>query len=142
MLDRKNVHMNRLISQKQRMFITFIFARMGLLYSPSTFNSASYASPEVVSDEAASEQGYKILTYCYKSLQINYFEPGYSLKHCDESMIYFNEYCHERAFYPVDHVCTDNEVVGALNTYIEVSRLEGYPSSGYYPIEFTENTNI
>lgn len=100
-----------------------------------------YASPEIVSDEAASEQGYKIITYCYKSLQINYFEPGYSLKHCDESMIYFNDYCHERAFHAVDHVCTDNKVVGALNTYIEIRGLEGYPASGYYPIEFTENTN-
>ena len=140
MLDRIPVHQSQLVFRKRRMFITLI-ALISVLYFTSAFSYTSYASPEIVSDETASEQGYKIITYCYESLQNNYFEPGYSLKHCDESMIYFNEYCHERAFYPVDHVCTDNEVVGALNTYIEVRGLEGYPASGYYPIEFTENTN-
>ena len=140
MLDRIAVHQSELVFRKGRMFITLI-ALISVLYFTSAFGYTSYASLEIVSDETASEQGYKIITYCYESLQNNYFEPGYSLKHCDESMIYFNEYCHERAFYPVDHVCTDNEVVGALNTYIEVRGLEGYPASGYYPIEFTENTN-
>jgi hypothetical protein len=140
MSDRIVVYRRKLVLRIGRIFITFI-SLMSILYFASAFSYASYATPEMVSDEEASEQGYKIITYCYESLQNNYFEPGYSLKHCDESMIYFNEYCHERAFYPVDHVCTDNEVVGALNTYIEVRGLEGYHGSGYYPIEFTEDTN-
>lgn len=140
MLNRIAGQTSKIVFQKMRIFSTYVIL-LGLLYFASAFSYNSYASPEIVSDEVASEQGYKIISYCYESLQNNYFEPGYSLKHCDESMIYFNEYCHERAFFPVDHVCTNNEVVGALNMYIEVRGLEGYPASGYYPIEFTENAN-
>lgn len=133
MLNRIDVQRSKIVFQKMRIFSTFVIL-LGLLYFSSAFSYNSYASPEIVSDEVASEQGYKIISYCYDSLQNNYFEPGYSLKHCDESMIYFNEFCHERAFFPANHVCTNNEVVGAFNMYIEVIGLEGYPASGYHPI--------
>ncbi len=140
MLNRIAVQGSKTVFQKARMLSTFV-SLISMLYLVSTFCYTSYASPELVSDEVASGQGYKIISYCYDSLQNNYFQPGYSLKHCDESMIYFNEYCHERAFFPVDHVCTNNEFVGALNMYIEVRGLEGYPASGYYPINVTEDAN-
>ena len=92
--NRKKPHLEKTL------FFVFVFSIVNMMYLGGSLNTLAYATPETpetLSDDEASRQGYDIIGYCYDSLQNNYF-VGYTLKHCDVSMVYFDKYCQERAY--------------------------------------------
>jgi hypothetical protein len=114
-----------------------IFSLVSSIYLIGSFDSYIFASPIVVSDNEISNDGWDIVAYCYDSLVNNYFQPGYTVSDCDNSMLFYNEYCNERAFYPDGHICTNQRVINDLYYYIQERDLEGEFSSGSYTdIEF------
>jgi hypothetical protein len=126
-------------SPEKTIFFVFVFSMANMVFLGGTFNTLAYATTEeanTISDEEASNQGYSIIGYCYDSLQNNYF-VGYTLRHCDVSMVYFDKYCQERAFYPEGNVCLNDRAMNELSFYVQQRGIEDFPSPGYfYPIEF------
>jgi hypothetical protein len=103
-----------------------------------SFDTSALASTvETVPDEEVSNDGWDIVNYCHDSLNDNYFQPGYSRIDCDVSMLYFNEYCNEKAFYTQGNICTSQSAVNKIYNYIEQRDLQNEVSLGYYyPITF------
>jgi hypothetical protein len=125
-------------NEEKTIFFVFVFSMANMVFFGGSFNTLSYATTETetLSDDEVSRQGYDIIGYCYDSLQNNRF-VGYTLKHCDVSMVYFDKYCQERAYFPEGHVCLSNRMLDKLDSYIQERGLEDFPSPGYfYPIEF------
>jgi hypothetical protein len=117
----------------------FVFSMANMVFLGNQLHQLAYSTTETtdtLSDDETSSQGYDIIGYCYDSLQNNRF-IGYTLKHCDVSMVYFDKYCQERAYFPEGHVCLSNRALDKLDSYIQERGLEDFPSPGYfYPIEF------
>ncbi len=101
-----------------------------------SFSSLSYATPTNVSDQIASEDGYEIVLYCGQSLANNHFDPVYPLRYCDTSMAYFADHCQEKAFYPEGNICTDQNAINIIDTYIQARGLEGFHPPSYIILQW------
>ena len=125
----------KLTRTTRSLFGILIFAMVSALLFLGSSYIPIYASPTDVSDAQASADGYEIILYCGQSLLNNYFDPAYPRSYCDQSMVYFNAYCEERAFYPEDHVCTYQDAMDILYNYIKTRGLEGSSSPNYLILE-------
>ncbi len=113
--------------------VVAIFSLVSSIFLIGTFSSYSFASTaEEVSENEISNDGWDIVGYCYDSLIANYFEPGYTRTDCDNSMLFYSEYCNEKAFYPEGNICTSQRVGDQVNYYIQQRGIEGESSLGYY----------